>query len=120
MAEEFDQADKTEEPSTYRIEEFRRAGLNCREVVKDIPLGVDKVRELFKSNRLHILSSCVNFLDELESYRYPDRPDVGNEKEVPVKEHDHLLDCLRYALFSNEPQSGIISEDFRLYSSTYD
>ena len=83
-----------------RIEILRRAGLNCREVSKDIVAGVDHVRELFKQNRIHIHPDCKNLIYELETYRYPDKKPEQNEPEKPVKDNDHLLDCLRYALYN--------------------
>lgn len=92
-----------------RIEELRRLGLNCREVNKDIPKGIDAVRELFKQNRLHIHSSCKNLIWELETYAYPDKRDLHNEEERPIKENDHAVDALRYALFMNS-QSGITQQ----------
>lgn len=88
-----------------RIEEMRRAGLHCRDVNKDVKKGIDTVRELFKSGRLFISKRCVNLIDELENYRYKDN------SEEPIKEHDHLLDGLRYALFN---KNGIIQGVQRL------
>lgn len=85
-----------------RIEEMKRVGLNIREVSKDIPAGINKVRELFKANRIKIHPSCVNLISELESYVYPDKKPERNEPEVPVKEFDHALDCLRYSLYMND------------------
>lgn len=87
-----------------RIEILRKAGLNCREVSKDIVAGVDHVRELFKQNRIHIHPDCKNLIMELETYRYPDKKPDQNEQEKPVKENDHLLDALRYALYTNKPE----------------
>lgn len=84
-----------------RIEILRRSGLNCLEVSKDIEAGIDKVRELLKQGRLYISSKCVNLLWELETYHYPEKKFGQNEKEAPVKENDHLLDALRYALYNN-------------------
>jgi phage terminase large subunit len=84
-----------------RNEELRRAGANVREVSKDIEAGINAVRELFKQNRLHISSSCVHLINELETYRYPERKPEKNEPEVPVKENDHLLDATRYCLYMN-------------------
>lgn len=81
-----------------RIEEMTRAGVYVRDVSKDIAAGINSVRELFKQNRLHIHKSCQNLLEELESYRYPEKRDERNESEVPVKENDHALDALRYVL----------------------
>lgn len=84
-----------------RIEEMKRAGLNCREVSKDIEAGISTVRELFKTNRLFIHSSCINLISELETYAYPEKKADKNEPEVPIKEHDHALDAMRYALYMN-------------------
>lgn len=86
-----------------RIEEMRRANLNVREVSKDIEKGIDSVRELFKTNKIRIHNSCVNLIAELETYRYPERRPNNNEPETPVKEFDHAMDALRYALFMQEP-----------------
>jgi PBSX family phage terminase large subunit len=86
-----------------RIEEMNRQGLNCREVSKEIAAGVDKVRELFKQNRIHIHRDCRNLIWELETYHYPDKKPEQNEKEVPVKENDHAVDALRYALYTIDP-----------------
>lgn len=86
-----------------RIEILRKSGLNCRDVSKDIVAGVDRVRELFKQNRIHISPSCRNLIHELETYRYPDKKPDKNEEEKPVKENDHALDALRYALYMTSP-----------------
>lgn len=72
-----------------------------REVVKgkdSIKNGIDTVRELFKAGKLHIASRCVNTIAELETYSYPDRKDGHNENEDPIKENDHAMDAMRYAL----------------------
>jgi PBSX family phage terminase large subunit len=89
-----------------RIEEMKRAGLNTREVSKDIVNGINRVRELFKQNRIHIHPDCKNLIWELETYRYPDKKPEKNEEEKPVKENDHALDALRYALYTVTPVSN--------------
>jgi PBSX family phage terminase large subunit len=103
-----------------RIESLQRAGLSVREIDKDITTGIDKVHSLFKSNRLRIQSGLTSLLFELESYRYPKKREGYNDKEEPVKENDHALDALRYALCTNEPtdvrEEGM---DYGLYSETY-
>lgn len=86
-----------------RIEILRKYGLNCRDVSKDIVAGVDRVRELFKQNRIHIHPDCKNLIHELETYRYPDKKPDQNEVEKPVKDKDHALDALRYALYMTAP-----------------
>lgn len=85
-----------------RIESLKRMGLNCREVSKDISAGIDRVRELFKQRKIKIHNSCKNLIWELETYSYPDKKPDQNEKEVPIKENDHALDALRYALYNHK------------------
>lgn len=94
--------------SAESVEKLRRAGLNVRDVNKDIVAGIDHIRELFKQGRIHIHPDCKNLIMELETYRYPDKKPDQNEKEIPIKESDHCLDALRYAIHTNKPIIKII------------
>lgn len=86
-----------------RLEEMRLAGLPPREVLKNkdsVNLGIDKVRELIKRNQLKVFKNCKYTLEELSMYHYPEE-EIGKEiKEDPIKENDHLMDAIRYALSS--------------------
>lgn len=87
--------------SASGILELKNRGVNVREVVKNkdsIRNGINTIRELFNANRLRIHESCRNLIWELETYSYPERKPDHNEEENPVKENDHALDALRYAL----------------------
>lgn len=97
-----------------RIQEMSQHGLYCREVNKDIVWGIDKVRELFKQNRIHIHESCVNLIAELESYSYPESKD-GDPKEKPIKEMDHATDALRYclAMQSDTPNAPAVKQRYK-------
>ena len=78
------------------------------EVVKNkdsIPNGIDRIRTLFKTGKLRIHKSCVNLINELETYAYPEKKPDSNEYENPIKEHDHAIDALRYALNTNKPDN---------------
>lgn len=85
-----------------RLAIARKMGLNVREVSKDIIAGIDCVRELLKQNRIHIHSSCINLIQEFETYMYPDKKPDKNEPELPIKENDHALDEIRYVLYMQE------------------
>lgn len=89
-----------------RIEEARRAGLNVRDVSKDIEAGIACVQELFKQNRIHIHASCTNLLWELETYSYPEKKADKNEAETPIKENDHAMDEMRYVLYMQEGKNS--------------
>ena len=84
-----------------RLESMRRAGLRVNEISKDVRAGIDTVQNLLKQNRLFIHKDCTNLIFEFNFYRW--RPKTGskidlNEPEEPIKEHDHGLDAVRYAL----------------------
>lgn len=87
----------------------RKLGLNIREVSKDIEAGIVTIQELFKQNRIHIHTSCVHLINELETYSYPEKKPEHNENETPIKENDHALDEVRYVLFMQEgkPNTGV-------------
>jgi phage terminase large subunit len=80
------------------IEELIRAGYNARPSEKDVWGGIVKV----KSYPLFITASSKNLKEELQSYKWKTDKD-GNitQDEAPVKEHDHLLDAMRYAIFTH-------------------
>lgn len=89
-----------ENPSAIQVLSLK--GINVREVVKgknSVKNGIDRVRDLFKQNKLHINKRCVNLIAELESYCYPDSQTGGDTSENPIKENDDALDALRYVLF---------------------
>jgi len=83
------------EPKT--IEELSRNGFNCKPADKDVWAGIMKV----KSYPLHIVHNSNNLKRELQSYKWKTDKD-GNiaSDESPVKEHEHLLDAMRYAIFT--------------------
>jgi phage terminase large subunit len=89
-----------------RIQELGQAGLNCYDVSKDVEAGIDKVRELFKAGRIHISRDCANLIWELQNYSYPEKRADRNEYEAPIKENDHALDALRYALYMHSPSQA--------------
>lgn len=83
------------------IEVMKRKGLNMREVMKgkdSIQAGIDRIRELFKQNRLFIHSSCINLITELETYSYADKSPYRNANENPIDEYNHAIDALRYVV----------------------
>lgn len=88
------------------IEELRRRGVNLRDVIKgkdSVKNGISKVRELFKNGKLRIHKRCVNTIWELETYSYPEKRDMHNPDENPIKENDHAMDALRYVCMMTVP-----------------
>ena len=86
-----------------RISEIDNAGFFIEPADKDVKKGIDTIR----TNKIHITKSSINLLKEIKSYKWK----VKDEKPLdePVKENDHLMDSMRYAIYTNsiKPQPGI-------------
>lgn len=89
------------EPKT--IEEMSRAPYNVFEADKDVWAGIQKV----KSMPLYITEKSVNLLKEIKNYKWKtDKEGEVLATEEPVKKDDHLMDAMRYAIFTKLSQAG--------------
>ena len=82
----------------YRMD-WQAEGINVqRPPVGNVESGIDRVIELFKTNRLFILRSCEMTINQLIEYsRKVDA--MGNvTEEIKDKNSYHLADALRYAV----------------------
>ena len=80
-----------------RIEEIVKAGFKlCQSSDKSVKDGIDYCK------RLELISSeeNVNLNDEFKQYSYKKDKD-GNIIDEPIKFRDHLLDAMRYALYTH-------------------
>lgn len=86
-----------------RIEEAKRAGVPIYEANKDVVGGLGFIRQLLYEKRFFVYQNCKGFLDEAAMYHY--EPIDGKEqKEIPVKFNDHIVDAVRYGIFTHDLQ----------------
>lgn len=90
------------------IEAYRQAGLNAIPADNSVLPGINAVKQRLAEKRLFVVADSLHaqdanmaerrlptsVQDEFPQYVWADR--VG--KEVPVKEHDHGMDMVRYAV----------------------
>lgn len=90
------------------IDMFQKAGLDATDAENAILPGIQYVSA--QRDRLRILSRCENTIAEFRSYHYPD----GVDDETPVDANNHLLDSIRYCLFTDTggPSVGMAGMDF--------
>lgn len=83
--------------AAQELAELRRLGLPVLPAPRlPVRVGIDLVHRLVAEGRLRVFRGLSHLLDEWESYRWETR---GEEVlDEPHKEHDHLMDALRYAL----------------------
>ena len=79
------------------VARFVREGFKTHNAKKSVLAGIEEVAKLFKTDSFFILKSAVeNFNDEIYQY-------VWNKKTgEPVKEHDDVLDAIRYAIYTHK------------------
>ncbi len=85
------------------IRSFRAAGLPAKGADNRVASGIQRVATLLhvpggEAPRLRFAESLAHLLSEIQGYRW--REDDRSAEE-PVKENDHALDALRYALSSS-------------------
>ena len=99
------------------IEQFARAGIPVLAAINDIRPGIDAVKQRLKvaddgRPRLQFLRTAntdtdsdlefakrpTGVLDEITAYVWPKSAEGRPIKEVPVKENDHAMDTMRYAV----------------------
>jgi len=78
------------------IEQLNREGFDAREADKSVETGIRYVSSL--RDRLHVARSCTNLQSEFGAYQYKD----GGDSDNVLKENDHLMDAMRYALFTDD------------------
>lgn len=77
-----------------RIQEFRNAGFKVQPAKKDVKAGIDKVM----TYNIFVEEGSQNIINELGLYCW--KLDKSDEPmDEPVKENDHAMDALRYAVF---------------------
>lgn len=77
------------------IETFRRQGLPATQGENAVTPGIQHIASL--RDTLRVAAHCQNLRNEFNQYQYKD----DGESDDPLKQHDHALDSLRYALFTH-------------------
>jgi len=72
---------------------YKEHGLSITLANNSVESGIMEVYERLTTGRLKIFSTCVKLREEFRLYRRNDRGQI-------VKEHDHLLDAMRYLIVS--------------------
>lgn len=76
------------------IDDLIADGYPVENATNDVQYGIQTVTSALP--RLTVDPSCIHTIAEFESYQYPDEARSTSDK--PIKQHDHCLDSVRYAL----------------------
>lgn len=85
-------------------DEYLEEDMPIAKANNDVVAGINYVRQLFKANKIHIDPRCSDLIDELQQYQWKEQhmaqEGLRNPPEEVRKVNDHLVDALRYALYS--------------------
>ena len=104
----------------------RRCGLVTKKARKDIEQGIQYVKHLLLPRQnglpaLVMLQKLKNLRREFELYHWKEsQKDDINKKEIPADKNNHLLDALRYCMFTpahhlyDNRIHGTLSQDYKV------
>jgi phage terminase large subunit-like protein len=113
--------------------ELMKHGVYCERANSDPMLGKSRIRQALKPRyssiykteipQLRISRNCTQTIYEFQHYiwdEYRRNRDEFESKDVAKKQHDHLMDCLRY-LYNHDPRYIVpeVEEDEVRYEGTY-
>jgi PBSX family phage terminase large subunit len=86
--------------ASFKLEIRRRSSqLVLRDANNDVGNGIRTVSTHLAVGNLKVLKSCKNLIQEFQSYTW-DAKKAQRGIDEPVKAFDHLLDSLRYGIFT--------------------
>ena len=93
------------------ITQLRKSGIIPREANNEVLDGIRFVSSELTKGNLYVDKSCENLIREFQTYTWDEEKSSKKGMDVPMKEEDHVLDSLRYCLFSHcgHGPSGIVA-----------
>lgn len=92
---------------------LRQAELPVIDANNDVLPGIKTVGKFIAGKNIVIHKSCTTLKEHIQSYAWdPKAADRGEDK--PIKKNDHILDALRYAIFTAFPQGEFNNPDENL------
>lgn len=86
--------------ASFRLELAKQGVTNLYEAKNEVADGIRLVSSLLGNGTLKITAKCANLIKEFQSYVW-DPKSFKTGEDRPLKESDHALDALRYAMYTH-------------------
>ena len=88
---------------------YEYAGIQVTPAYKQDKLGrIDRIKTLFKHNRIFIFNTCVNLIKELPQYQWEaPKHNQSLYQQRPLKVNDHAIDAMSYLIGSRPDRLGL-------------
>lgn len=80
--------------------ECNRANIRTRYADNEVMEGIRYVANMISSGTVKILDTCPRLIQSIQSYVW-DSKSITRGEDKPLKQDDHLVDALRYAIFTH-------------------
>jgi phage terminase large subunit len=81
--------------------ELQRKGMHVIAADNDVTNGIQVMTSEMAKGNLFVMAECKNLIKEIEGYVCDAKKSKEGE-DAPVKKGDHLIDGLRYAIFTHK------------------
>lgn len=89
--------------ASYKVQLAQDGIRNLADGENNVSYGISRIATLLDTDRLHISDRCRGLIEEFPGYSWdPKASDQGLDK--PIKQADHSLDGLRYAVATTETE----------------
>jgi PBSX family phage terminase large subunit len=98
---------------SFKNEMFRQGVSSIADADNDVLNGIRFTSQLLSNGTFKVCSNCRNAVREFQTYRWDSKVSERGE-DKPIKEFDHQLDGLRYALYTHlkaELGDSVTSDD---------
>lgn len=94
-------------------DQLRQQGHNIQKANNTVMTGINAVMTRLEDAgdgrpRLFVDPSCVNTLSEFETYSFEEPDETRPTKDKPIKQNDHAMDALRYAVMSLQSGDRVV------------
>jgi PBSX family phage terminase large subunit len=86
--------------ASFKLELTRSGVSNLYDAENEVLDGIRQVAAMLNQGNLRICRSCPNLIGEFQSYAWDDKS-LKTGVDRPLKENDHALDALRYAIYTH-------------------
>lgn len=100
---------------SFRMELIRCGITNMVEAENEVLDGIRFHSQELQNGTFKVCSNCINTIKEYGSYRWDTKASNRGE-DRPIKDNDHMMDAIRYALYTHFYKSGssrLSKEDLR-------
>lgn len=89
--------------ASLRLELQRNGIMGIMDADNDVLNGISYVSNVISNGTLKVVRDCKHVIQEFQTYRW-DESASRRGVDKPIKDNDHILDALRYAVFTHFPR----------------